>query len=657
MRLSRVILALLAATIRLQAQSPVVAPNGQLVVQGIPPVPRAVADAVGRYTEFRSAALWGWHPMRREILIGTRFADVVQAHQVRMPGGDRRQLTFFPDRVLNARYQPTDGRYLVLERDVGGSEFNQLYRFDPTTGETALLTDGKSKNDLGPWSNDGSRIAYASTRRNGTDDDVYIVDPSTPASDRLLVQVEGGGWAPLDWSPDDRSLLVGQFISVNESYLWLVDVATGAKTPLTPKGAHVVAYNGGQFSHDGRSVYVSTDEGSEFQHLIAIDLATQSHRPLTQAAQWDVEQFALARDGRTLAYVTNEAGVSVLHLIDPATGAERRTPAFGASMPTGVIGGLVWHRNSRDLGFSATSARATLDAYSLDVTTGKVDRWTASETGGIDPAQFVEPQLIHWKGADGLALSGFLYRPPAHFTGKRPVIINIHGGPEGQSRPVFLGRTNYIVGELGVAELFPNIRGSTGYGKSFVAADNGVKRTDAYTDIGTLLDWIATQPDLDSHHVMVTGGSYGGHMTLVSSVLYADRITCALDIVGMSSLATFLEHTESYRRDLRRAEYGDERDSTVRAFMERTAPLNNADKIAKPLFVVAGANDPRVPKTEADQIVAAVRQHGTPVWYLVATDEGHGFAKKTNLDYLQYATVVFIQQYLLGGSGGTPATQ
>lgn len=631
----------LALPVALGAQN--VVPNEHLVVDGIPPISARVAETVGRYTEFRSAALQDWHPTRREILIGTRFADVVQMHVVRFPGGDRRQLTFFPDRVLAASYQPATGAYLVIERDVGGSEFNQLYRFDPVTGEATLLTDGKSKNDVGPWSTGGTRIAYRSTRRNGTDTDIYIMDPANPSSDRKVLEVQGGGWAPLDWSPDDKSLLVSDYHSVNESALWLIDLATGSKRRLTPPG--VVAYGGGQFSPDGKLVYATSDEGAEFARLIAIDVATGVAHVVSREPKWDVEDFALSHDGKTLAYVTNEDGISIVHLMDPKTGAIRHS----ANLPVGVIGGLRWHRNNRDLGFVVSSARSPQDVYSLNVETGNVDRWTESETGGIDPKTFVEPKLVHWKGTDGLTLSGFLYQPATKFTGKRPVIIDIHGGPEGQSRPGFLGRLNYFIDQQGVAIIFPNVRGSTGYGKTFVAADNGVKRVDAYHDIGTLFDWIATQPDLDASRVMVTGGSYGGHMTLVTATLYADKITCALDVVGMSNLATFLEHTESYRRDLRRVEYGDERDSTVRAFMEAMAPLNHADKITKPLFVVSGANDPRVPKSEADQIVGAVRQHGTPVWYLVGLDEGHGFAKKKNQDYQQYATVAFVQQYLLGG--------
>jgi dipeptidyl aminopeptidase/acylaminoacyl peptidase len=622
-----------------------VTPNDNLLATGIPPIPQSLADAVARYTEFRSAALWGWHPTRREIIIGTRFADVTQAHAVRFPGGDRTQLTFFPDRVEVATWQPATGAFLVVQRDVGGSEFNQLYRFDPSTGIATLLTDGVSKNDFGVWSTAGTRIAYTSTRRNKTDTDIYIMDPSTPSTDRLVAKVDGGGWGPLDWSPDDHTLLAVHYVSVNESSLWRVDVDHGTLTPVTLPSTPI-AYVGGRFSPDGRTVYTTSDENGEFRQLIAIDLATKTHRVLTPAIRWDVEAFDLSRDGRSLAFTTNEDGVSVLRVIDPTTGSARRSPA----LPVGIIGDLHFRPDGKELGFTESSARTPEDVYSLDLGSGKVERWTASETGGIDPSTFVEPTLVHWKGSDGLALSGLLYRPPKTFTGRRPVVINIHGGPEGQSRPGFLGRTNYMLNELGVAVLFPNIRGSTGYGKTFVAADNGVKRIDAYHDIGTLLDWIATQPDLDPSRVMIAGGSYGGHMTLVSATMYANRIACAIDIVGMSNLATFLEHTESYRRDLRRVEYGDERDPTVRAFMESTAPLNNVDKITKPLFVVAGANDPRVPKSESDQIVAALTKHATPVWYLVGLNEGHGFAKKNNQDFLQYAMVAFMQQYLLGAT-------
>jgi dipeptidyl aminopeptidase/acylaminoacyl peptidase len=319
-------------------------------------------------------------------------------------------------------------------------------------------------------------------------------------------------------------------------------------------------------------------------------------------------------------------------------------------VPAGVIGGVEWRDDSRELGFSVNNARSPSDVYSLDVGTGRVTRWTESELGGLPAAELSEPVLARWNSFDGREITGFHYRPAARFTGKRPVIINIHGGPEGQSRPVFQGRNNYFLNELGVAIIYPNVRGSTGYGKTFVKLDNGLKREDSVKDIGALLDWIARQPELDASRVMVTGGSYGGYMTLAAAFHYNDRICCSLDVVGISNYNTFLKNTESYRRDLRRAEYGDERDPQMAAFFERTAPLNNAEKIRKPMFVVQGGNDPRVPRSEAEQMVARIKQNGLPVWYLMANDEGHGFRKKNNVDFQFYATIMFVRQFLLGES-------
>ncbi|HEX6625221.1 MAG TPA: prolyl oligopeptidase family serine peptidase, partial [Pyrinomonadaceae bacterium] len=372
-------------------------------------------------------------------------------------------------------------------------------------------------------------------------------------------------------------------------------------------------------------------------------LATKQHTYLTDHIKWDVDDFELSPDGSTIALVTNEDGISRLRLLDTKTRKEKTPP----ELPVGLVGALEWHDNGRDLGFSLSSARSTSDVYSLDVKTGKVERWTFSETGGLNTDNLSDPQLVKWKSFDGREISGFLYLPPARFTGPRPLIINIHGGPEAQARPGFLGRTNYYLNEMGVAILYPNVRGSSGYGKTFLALDNGFKREDSYKDIGALLDWLPTQPRLDASRVMVTGGSYGGHMAFAIATLYSDKIRASLPVVGISNLVSFLERTESYRRDLRRAEYGDERDPRMRAFMTHIAPLTNASKITKPIFIVQGGNDPRVPLNEAEQMVKTVRQNNTPVWYLMAKDEGHGFNKKKNQDFQFYATIMFVREYLL----------
>jgi protease II len=637
-------IALLLATVAF-AQSDGIVPNENLVVEGVPKIPASLADTVDRYTNFRGASLTSWDPVKHEMLILTRFADTNQVHHVSMPGGARTQLTFYPDSVANALYPPKESNFFVFSKDIGGGEFFQLYRFDVGTGNVTLLTDGKSRNTGAVWSRNGDRLAYGSTRRTGNDVDLYVIDPANPKTDHLLAKLDGGGWEALDWSPDGGKLLVQDELSANESSLWLFDTATGEKNLLTPQPRMgTISYSGARFSKDGKGFYTTTDRDSEFHRLTYIDLATKEPTYLTTQIPWDVEEFDLSDDGKTIAFVTNEDGYGVLHLMDTKSREVKAVP----NIPKGIVSGVRWHKNSRDLGFDVSSARSTSDVYSLDTRNGKLERWTFSETGGLNTADFSEPQLIHWKTFDDKSISGFLYRPSDKFAGKRPVIIQIHGGPEGQFRPGFLARNNFYLNELGIAMIFPNVRGSTGYGKTFLAADNGLNREGSYKDINSLFDWIATQPDLDSSKILVTGGSYGGFMTLAVATNYNDRICCSVDIVGPSNLVTFLEHTSGYRQDLRRVEYGDERDPRMREFLEQIAPANKAKNITKPLFVIAGKNDPRVPASESQQMVDVVRKNGTPVWWLLAKDEGHGFRKKKNQDFQFYATVMFVKQYLLG---------
>ena len=618
-----------------------------LLAVGVPAIPRTIVETVGAYSEARSAGLFAWHPQARTMLISTRFADTAQVHELRGAGQARRQLTFFADKVGEASYpQGGDGSYFVFSRDVGGDEFAQLWRFDRGAAKSTLLTDGKSKNELGPWSNAGERFAYTSTRRNGKDTDVYVADPNEPGAHTMVAQVEGGGWAPLDWSPGDDRLLLGNYISVNESELWEVDLATQARKRLTAETERPVAWIDGAYTADGRAVVTTSDGDGEFKQLVRLNLADGAVTPLTQPLAWDVADFAVSKDRKQIAAVANEGGVSRLHLYDLTSGRER---PIKAEIPAGVLYGLAWHADGRHLAFSMSSARSPSDVYVLDTVKGQLERWTESEVGGLDPGGFSEPALVRWKSFDEREIPGFYYRPPARFTGKRPVVIIIHGGPEGQSRTGFIGRNNYYLNELGVALIYPNVRGSTGYGKSYVALDNGERREDSVKDIGALLDWVAAQPELDAQRVMIMGGSYGGYMTLASAVHYADRIRCAIDIVGISNFVTFLENTEAYRQDLRRVEYGDERDPTMRALLQKISPLSSAERITKPLFVVQGRNDPRVPASEAEQIVATLTKTGTPVWYLEGKDEGHGFAKKRNQDYQMYATIEFMRRYLLDG--------
>ncbi len=626
-------------------QQAVVRPGDNLVLENIPAIPVSIAEKANQYGEFRAAGLLDWNPVKREMLISTRFADVPQIHLVKMPGGARTQLTFFPDRTGSAHYGPK-GEYFVFSKDVGGGEWFQLYRYDLASGNITLLTDGKSRNTGAVHSHNSDGVAYSSTRRTGRDTDIWTMDARDPRSDHMLLELEGGGWVATDWSQDNKKLLILQEISANQSYIWLAEASTGEKKLLTPKmGDQEIAYGGALFSKDGKGFYTTTDRDSEFQRLAYFDFATMKPEYLTSDIKWDVDDITLSDDGKTLAFVTNEDGISRLYLLDTAT--RKYHPVAG--IPDGLIFNVRFHKNSHELGFVLTSARSTSDVYSLNVTTGKIERWTFSETGGLNTGTFAEPQLIKWQTFDGKTISGFLYSPdPKKFPGKRPVTVNIHGGPEGQFRPGFLARNNYFINELGVAMVFPNVRGSTGYGKTFLKLDNGMHREDTYKDIGALLDWIKQNPNLDGNKIMITGGSYGGHMTWATATFYNDKICCSLPIVGMSNLVTLLEHTEAYRRDLRRVEYGDERDPKMREYLEKIAPLNNSEKIRKPVFAVVGKNDPRVPWTESRQMLDKLKNNGTATWFLMANDEGHGYAKKKNQDFQFYATIMFVREYLLG---------
>ena len=615
-----------------------VAKPAALTADGIPPVPEQLAAATRPYMEFRTAGFRGWNPADRSMLIATRFANVSQLHSVAGPLGMRRQISFEPE-PLGGSWSPK-GDVLVVSKDNGGDEFFQLYTL--ANGRLTLLTDGKSRNSFDGWDKEGRQIGYSSTRRNGTDNDLYVMDPRNPASNRMVAQVQGGGWGFSDFAPGGQRAAVIEYVSITKSNPYLLDIASGRMTPI---GDHskAISYGELQFAPNG-TLWATSDENSDVLRLGRLDPATGRFTPVSPQSRWEVEEFEISHDGRTIAYVLNEAGSSRLYLLDVASGRVRAV----TGLPAGTIGGLEFAPWG-PLGFTLTSAQSPSDAYSLAPASLRITRWTESETGGLDPRANVDPELVEVTSFDGEAVSGFLYRPDARrFPGRRPLIVNIHGGPESQARPGFLGRNNYLLNELGIAIFYPNVRGSSGYGKRFVSLDNGpFQRENSVRDIGAFLDRLQGDAAIDPNRIAVTGGSYGGYMCYASSIFYGSRLRGALCNVAISNFVTFLENTQSYRRDLRRVEYGDERDPAQRAKLMEISPLTRINEIRLPLFVIQGANDPRVPKSEADQIVSAVRANGQEVWYLVGENEGHGFAKKENQDYQFWTTLMFWQRNLL----------
>lgn len=612
-----------------------------LVADGIPPVPDDLPVETRPYMEFRTAGFVGWHPTDKSMLVATRFANTAQLHRVAGPMMARKQISFEAEPVGNGSWAPKTGDVLLVQKDVGGNEFYQIYALKD--GRLSLLTDGKSRNGLNAWSEDGELVAYTSTRRNGTDNDIYVMNPRDPSTNRMVAEVKGGGWAVAAFSPDKKSAVVVQYLSVTNSDLSLLDLATGTMTPI---GDHAkdIAFGNAQFAPDG-SLWVTSDEGSDFQRLGTIDVATGAFTPRGPDEKWDVDNFDIAPDGSFIVYATNEAGTSKVKVLDLKTKKVRAVEG----LPAGIVGGFEISEWG-EIGITFTSARSAADAYSIDPSSLAITRWTESETGGLDVSKNVEPELVKVKSFDGLEVSGFLYRPDsAKFPGKRPMIMNVHGGPEGQSRPGFQGRNNYLLNELGVAIFYPNVRGSTGYGKTFVSLDNGpFKRENSVKDMGAFLGVLGKDNALDATRFGLAGGSYGGYMCYAAAVQFKDKLRSTNCIVAISNFVTFLENTQSYRRDLRRVEYGDERDPAQRAKLLEISPLTRVAEISKPMFVVTGANDPRVPASEADQIVKAVRDKGGTAWHLLGKNEGHGFAKKENVDYNFWTSLMFWKQTLLG---------
>lgn len=634
---------------------PAVAQSSSLVIDGIPDVPQRLVDRLTPYQNARSARFLDWNPHGPGLIVATRFGETNQVHAVTQPGGARQQVTFFKEPVHGGDYYPgKDRQGFLFMMDTGGAEFYQLYFHDRQTGKSTLLTDGTSRNTDAHWSHDGAQIAFSSNLRNGTDTDIRVMRLDRPGASTLVLE-GNGSYDVLDWSPDNRRLLVRKYVSANESYLYQVEVATKRLTPLNPLPGRQVSYGEARYSADGRHIFYVSDEAGEFLRLRQLDLTTGKTRALVASPTWDVESLAVSKDGRKLAYVANEDGMGKLYVLDTVTGKALPLPP----LPVGQVTDVRFNPAGTALGFTLNTPRTAGDAFSLDLAKKTLTRWTFSEVGGLNTDAFVVPSLIHYPTFDQVngqarQIPAFYYKPTGR-PGKRPVIINIHGGPEGQSVPVFAPILQYYLNELGIAVLEPNVRGSAGYGKTYLALDNGFRREDSVKDIGSLLDWIARQPDLDASRVAVMGGSYGGYMTLASMCHFNDRLRAGMDMVGISNFVTFLEHTQDYRRDLRRVEYGDERDPQMRAFQLRISPTTNAHRITKPLFVGQGLNDPRVPVGEAEQIVKTVRANGGKVWYLMAKDEGHGFQKKSNRDFYMRALALFWEQHLLGDAAGGPA--
>jgi dipeptidyl aminopeptidase/acylaminoacyl peptidase len=628
-------LALLAAP--LAAQEVARRTQGSATLENVPPVPASVSAAVQRYGNSRSAGVADW-TQDGQLLITTRFGATAQLHRVAMPMGARTQLTFYGEPIGAARAVPGSDR-ILFGRDTGGDEWFQLYSMAPG-GETLQLTEPGTRNTGVAFARDGGTVYWAQSKRGSADYAIQAANPADPASRRtVFARAAIGSIAPSDVSSDGTKLLLTRAPSNVAQELHVLDLATGTLTEVFRGPPAIMA--DARFARGGRSVLAITNRGSDVRRLVEIDVATGRATPVSPAGRWDAESFELSDDGRLLAWTTNEDGYSKLTVQDFLTRRALPQP----ELPVGVVGGLRFDRAGRRLGFSLSSPNAPGDAWSWDVAEGRLTRWTQSETGGLDPARLPTPKLVRFNSFDGLSVPAFVYRPTTAAPGaKTPVLINIHGGPEAQARPGWSSGIAYFADVLGATVIVPNVRGSDGYGKRYLDMDNGPKREDSVKDIGALLDWVARQPDLDASRVAVYGGSYGGYMVLAAMTHYSDRLAGGVDAFGVSDWTTFLQNTEAYRRDNRRAEYGDERTPEMQRVFARISPRAHVARITKPMLVEQGANDPRVPRSESEQMVAALRSRGVPVSYLLFADEGHGWRKKPNQDLSREVETVFLQR-------------
>lgn len=570
-----------------------------------------------RYLKIRAAYGATWSPDGSRIAFLTDITGVPQVWEVSSASpGWPEQLTFYEERVSGVHYSPVENR-LLFSMDAGGNERSQLFLLEGLDGGERDLTRAPDAiHYFGGFSPDGERIAYTATRRNGTDFDVFVQDlGDSDGGEPEMVWETSGYHTVAGWAPDGSFLLVSRHHSNLNNDLYRLDLASGEATLLTPHEGDA-RFLRARVAPDGKTVFLATDRDGNFVRLVRLDLSTGEIEHLTPD-DWDVEEVELSEDGRWLAVGRNVEGYSDFVLF---SGKGRRVP--GPEMPRGILGGFEFSPDGTRLAFTLTGPNRNPDVWVVDLPDGEPKRLTRSSTASIPPTTFRRPEIVRYPSFDGREIPALFYEPEA--SPAAPVVVNVHGGPESQSRPLFAPVTQYLL-QRGYAVFAPNVRGSTGYGKSYTHLDDVYLRMDSVKDLAHAAEWLCGR---GHGRVAVMGGSYGGFMVLAALTEYPELWTAGVDIVGIANMVTFLENTGSYRRALREPEYGSlEHD---REFLESISPIHKAEKITSPLMVIHGKNDPRVPVGEAEQIVEKVRESGGVVEYLLYEDEGHGLAKLKN---------------------------
>jgi dipeptidyl aminopeptidase/acylaminoacyl peptidase len=570
----------------------------------------------------------GWLPGESGLLVHVGTPGAV--HVVERSGATPARLAGLPERashVVQSRF--TERPYFVFSLDDGGSERYIHYIFDLERRTYEPLTDRPARSYVGAFDGEGRHVIYASAKRNGTDVDLYVVDVTNPASDTRVLEA-GGDYAPGSLSPDGRSVFVNRYLSHSSSQVQLLDLDTRATRPLFD-GAPVGVADA-TWGRDGRTLYLATDVDREFVGVHALDRASGETTLLTGDLDWDVEGVEELADGRMLALLVNEDARGTLYLLDLTSGGLRKV----GGAPAGHIERMVAHPRLARLALDVVSPMGVSGVWTYDVATDRFSPWAVQEEDAEElppPITVRYPTFDMVEGGERRMIPALIFASAPEFTGPRPVMIDIHGGPAWQTRAV-AAPPYELIRRMGITIVAPNVRGSTGYGKSYAALDDRERREDAVRDIGALLDWIATQPDLDAARVMVAGGSYGGYMTLAALVHYSDRVRCGIELFGISDLVTYLQASEDgHFPEAQRAEFGDERDPAMRAVLESISPARHAERIRVPLLIYQGANDVRVKAQESRQMVERIRAAGGTVTYVEAADEGHTIDQPLNQLY------------------------
>lgn len=627
--------------------------DGALRFEDVPPLPVELVEAARLHASLHGARPFDWTADGGALLVGARLGETEQLHLVAAPLGELAPLSALDTPLLAARRRPGSDQVLLV-LDEGGNGVHELRLLDPASGVSRALTDGAAGHAAPVWSPDGRWLAFASTRRDGVLTDVWVMDPDDPDDVRLVFEApDGADYAPADFAPDGRSLLVTQFTSLSDTRVHVVDLAGGEVDIVAGGGLAPGHYTGitPRFSRDGGRVYLATDEAGAFRQLAVQDLETGEREILSASIEWDVEQFALSPDGKRAAVCFNVDGASELYLIETATNVLRPVPELAAALGRGVLSELVFRPDGARLALRFEAPRTPGELHVLDVVDSpKLTRWTRVAAASGDPARFVQPERVAvptFDAVDGQnrLLPAWLSRPPGD--GPFPVIVALHDGPAAQARPRFEALQQLWIAELGAAVLAPDVRGSTGYGNVFTALDDGTQRADVLRDVDALLDWIEFRPELDASRVALYGEGHGGLIALAAGVAERSRLRAVVDVAGITDLLAHVEAPPESRRDARRAEYGDEREPQARAFLEAFGPLVRAEELRLPLLVVHGDRDTRVDPAQSARLLAALRTRDRRPWALHAAEEGHGFRRRATEAALAGTTSLFFRLHLL----------